>query len=325
METNIRKFVKVLGSKWFCAGILAVFIGEAVYLALTSRFPMAYDESWHLAQIQFYAQHLNPIITHQAASTYKLGNMVQNPSFLYHYLMSVPYRLIRLFTGNLVTQVIALRLINVALAAAGLIVSRKLLRLINLSKVWSNLVVLAFALTPIVTVLSAQISYDNLLILLVSLCVYQTVRLAQELDRSTLNWIRLLALLSLGLLSSLVKYAFLPVFAASLVLIVWKIVFAWRRDAVRFKLGAKTNWLAANKYLKLLLISAACLSGFLFARIYAVNLIKYHNPAPICGEVLNPRACRQYYSYDTRYLDDQRHQAGLTPVTMNIARYSAYW
>lgn len=318
-------FKKFMGSKWFFAGVLAIFIAEVVYLALTSRFPMAYDETWHLAQIQFYAQHLNPIISHQAASTYKLGSMVQNPSFLYHYLMSFPYRLIRLFTRDVVTQVIALRLINVVMAAASLIIMRKLLRLINLSEVWSNLIVLAFALTPIVTVLSAQISYDNLLILLVSLCVYQTVLVAEELDSSTFKPTRWLALLSLCLLSSLVKYAFLPIFAAIVVLIICKMVFAGRRDSVGLKLGAKANWLAANKYLKLLLISAVCLSGFLFARIYLVNLVKYHNPVPTCVEVLNSHACRQYYSYDIYYIADQQHQAGLTHATKNVARYSVYW
>ena len=56
-----------------------------------------------------------------------------------------------------------------------LIIIRKLLRVMHVSNALANVVLLAFALTPIVTVLSAQINYDNLLILSVSLCVYEII------------------------------------------------------------------------------------------------------------------------------------------------------
>ncbi|MGH7195448.1 MAG: hypothetical protein ACREGA_01580 [Candidatus Saccharimonadales bacterium] len=325
MATIISKMIKVIGSKWFFGLVLAVFVGEAAYLALTSRFPMAYDEAWHLAQIQFYAQHLNPIISHQAASTYKLGAMVQNPSFLYHYLLSFPYRLIRLFTGSVVAQVVLLRLISIALAAASLMVMRRLLWLLNFSKALANLIVFMFALTPIVVVLSAQISYDNLLILAVSLCAYQTVALLKELDAGVFNAKRLLGLISLGLFSSLIKYAFLPVLLGIVILVTWKIIACWRRNSAALKVGFKNSFAAIGQYTKIGLIGLGLLGMFLFVRIYAVNLVKYHNPVPECNKVLNVADCQKYYSYNRLYVFLQQHQAGQTPNTLSFLQYSRYW
>ena len=326
MKTKTYTPLKWLGSSWAFTFILLLFVTETGWLALTSRFPMAFDETYHFGLIRFFSHRLNPIVTHQAASTYKFGAIVQDPSFLYHYLMSFPYRLITLFTHSLEAQVIGLRLINVALAVASLLVMRKLLKLVDLSDGLANVAVLAFAMTPLVTALSAQINYDNLLILSASLCIYETVLFAKELDQKVVNAGRLLALLSLCLFASLVKFSFLPVFLGIVGLIVWKFIAYGRRNDANLLAEAQKSFTSINRYPKLLLLTATILSSLLFVRFYGVNLVKYHNPVPQCNQVLNVPACKHYYSWNNDYTIAQHyHDAHPKAVQANTLQYSAYW
>src|ERR1035438_773805 len=163
--SGVKKFSSFLESNWLTIIILLIFAAEASWLALTSRFPMAFDEGYHFNLIQFFSHRFNPIVTSQPSSTYALGAIVHNPSFLYHYLLSFPYRLIAHFTSSIETQVILLRFINIGLAITSLLIMKKILSRLGLPYILVNILLLVFALTPLVTALSAQINYDNLLIL----------------------------------------------------------------------------------------------------------------------------------------------------------------
>jgi len=325
MEDQTRKVAKLLSSQWTFVFTLLVFVAETGYLSLTSRFPMAFDESYHFSLIKFFSHRLNPIVTSQAGSTYGLGAIVQNPSFLYHYLLSFPYRLVALFTNSLEVQAVGLRFVNIAFAVASLIVMRRLLRLLNLSGALTNIVVLVFALTPVVTALSAQINYDNLLILAVTLCLYETAAFARKLDRKIFDAQSLLTLLCLCLFSSLVKFAFLPVFAGITVLVACKLAF-YRPPKKSSRLSvARKSFAGIAKTSKLLLLVAGLVSSFLFVRLYGVNLVKYHNPAPQCSQVLNIRDCKHYYAWDSDYNAQQQEKAHPATDTMNVLGYGVYW
>ena len=267
METKIRSSIRLLGSGWFFGLTLLLFIAESGWLALTGAFPMAYDEAYHLGLIRVFSHHLSPIITAQAPDTYQFGAIIQNPSFLYHYLLSFPYRLMDLLTHDMELQVVGLRLMNVAIAVASLIVMRKLLRLMNLSGAKANMLVLIFALTPLFTVLSAQINYDNLLILAVAASMYQTMLFLRRLDKGAFDIRRLLILLSLCLFSSLIKFAFLPIFAAIAGIIVWRTGFLRGKGSAKMKADAKAGFARINVYARLSLVFAVILGGFLFARL----------------------------------------------------------
>lgn len=86
------------------------------------------------------------------------------------------------------------------------------------------MLLLAFALTPLVTVLAAQINYDNLLLLAVTTCLYLAVSFLQQLSKGVFDARSLLILLVVCLFSSFIKFAFLPVFAALAGVITWAIV-----------------------------------------------------------------------------------------------------
>jgi hypothetical protein len=325
METNTRKLIEFIGSKWLFVITVLVFIAESSWLAVTSRFPMAFDEAYHFGLIQFFSHHLNPIVTHQTASTYKYGAIIQDPSFLYHYLMSFPYRLIVLFTKSLEIQVIDLRLISVALAVVTLLILRKILQLLNVSAALANVLLLAFALTPIVVVLSAQINYDNLLIPGTSFCIYETLLLIKKLDEKGFDTRTFLILYCACLFTSMVMFSFLPILVAIAVIVLWKTARYKHPKAVSLAAKVRKDLAHMRKASKWLLLGASLLVSLLFIRVYGVNVVEYHNPAPQCSQVLNVQDCKYYYAWDSNYLLRQYHEAHPKPNKMSVFEYTSYW
>jgi hypothetical protein len=325
MQNKMRTLTGWLGSGWFFAATTALFSLEAGWLALTSRFPGAFDEAYHFSLIRFYADHLNPIITSQTPDTYRFGPLVQNTSFLYHYLMSFPYRLMELFTSSLEVQAAGLRLVNVALMVAGLLLMRKFLHLLGLSRALTNVLVLAFALTPIVAVLAAQINYDNLLVPAVLLCMYLAVSFLQALEKRRFDTVRLLALVCLCLFAGLIKYAFLPVLAGIAVTVAWRIAGYRRHNPGKLMAQAEKSWRRSARYVRILLTIGLLAGGFLFLRVYGVNLVRYHNPVPPCEQVLSVAACKHYYAWHNVYGIQNYVQTHHAAATADAFQYGSYW
>ena len=276
---------------------------------------MAFDESYHFGLIMFFSHRVSPIVTHQAPDTYKFGNIIQSPSMLYHYIMSYPDRLVHLMTHSLVTEVIVLRLINVGFGVLTLLVIRSLLKELNLSKALTNTLIIVYAFMPIVSVLSAQINYDNLLILLTTLAILQTLRLIKEIQSRKLNINRLLFITFLCLFASLIKFAFLPIFLAVVMILVYKFL-GLRQKNIKLNL---------NKSLSLFLLVLLNIIFFgLFIRFYGVNVIRYRNPEPQCNQILSVRACDHYYSW---HINNENRIYGLTHPHhhFNAVGYTGYW
>ena len=301
METNIRKVTNLLGSRWIFGATVLLFMIETFWLAITSRFPMAFDEAYHLGLIQFFSHRWSPIVTTQPPDSYKYGAIVHGTSLLYHYLMSFPYRLMELFTSNPTTQVIGLRFIDIALMVVNLFILKRLLRLFRISDALVNVVVLIFAFTPLVTVLSAQISYDNLLIPLTTLSIYETILLIRELDQRSFNSRRFLYLFCLCLLAGLVKFAFLPIFVAITIVVAWKLIAYWRADRVQLLSQATRSFNQSGTFIKTALLLSTALSVFLFAWFYGVDIVRYHNPVPQCNQLLGKQDCLKYYPWSNNY------------------------
>ncbi len=317
-----KRFYSWTNTKWCFRSIVGLFAFSAGWIAVSSQYPMAYDEDFHLSVIKLYAHHLSPFFSSAPAGTEKLGVFFRDPSYLYHYIMSFPWRLITLATNNFMVQVITMRLLNVILFASSLFIFRALLGKTKHSCAAINFVILLFVLTPIVSQLAAQINYDNLFIPLVGLSMLLTVQIAEKLrDQKKLDLTRLFALISLGFLTSLVKYAFLPIFAAIGLYLLMSLVLRWRRD----QLTPVNLFIQSAKQVsvrKLILLGAILLAtGGLFVRSYAPNLIQYHAIAPPCEKVLSVDSCMANGPWKRNY-DIAR--AGLTP-TYNRVQFTAYW
>src|SRR5690606_3687894 len=126
-------------------------------------------------------------------------------SYLFYYLMSWPLRILRLFTDSATLQIIGLRLINIAFFAGGLVLYRRaLLAVTGRSRVVSNVTLLFFVLTPAVALLPGAVNYDNLAFLLFALLLLLAVKVIQI---GTINFLRLAALASIGLLLCEVKWS----------------------------------------------------------------------------------------------------------------------
>src|SRR5665811_2105922 len=166
-----RRVVALVASHKFFWAVVALLVLQAAWIALSGRYPMAFDEDFHLGIIKLYAHHLSPIWSGQPPNYDTFGAVTRDPSYLYQYLMSFPYRLISLFTRDQTIQVLSLRAINIGLFAWGLTLYRRLLLRTGASKAIVHACLLIFVLIPIAPFLAAQINYDNLFLPMVALAL----------------------------------------------------------------------------------------------------------------------------------------------------------
>ena len=164
MHKYTKRIYNLLSSKGFSLFIVLFFIFESAWIAVSAAFPQAFDEDYHFGIIKIYSHHIFPFLNSQPFGANVFGALVRDPSYLYQYLMSFPYRLISYLTPDQLTQVIFLRFINIGLVVICLFLFYKLIRKTGVSKILTNIILLLFILIPIVPQLSAQINYDSLLL-----------------------------------------------------------------------------------------------------------------------------------------------------------------
>lgn len=296
MQRFFRHLAKILGSRGFFLVTLGYFAFQAVWIALSANYPQAFDEGFHFGIIKIYAHHWSPFLTKQPAGGNPYGALARDPSYLYHYLMSFPYRFFTLFTHDQTSLVICLRLIDVALFTLGLVLFRRLLLKARISRALTNVLLLIFTLIPIVPQLAAHINYDNLLMPLTAWSCLLTLQVVDELRARKPNIRHLVMLACAGLLSSIVKYAYLPIFVAICLFIAFMLIKRYRHKKQWGELfhGLKASWLQQSWLVKAILVVAFVISFGLFFQRDGINLITYHTITPDCAKVLNDKACSQY-------------------------------
>lgn len=298
------------------------FVFESLWIAFSANYPQAFDEQFHFGLIKFYSHHWLPFISSEPSSMYSFGAITRDPSYLYHYAMSFPYRLIALVVHAQAAQVIILRMIDITLFATGLMWFRRLLLRANISPALTNVSILIVTLIPIVPQLAAQINYDDLLFPLSALTCWLTFDVYDALKEHRVDARKTLLLLGTCLLASLVKYAFLPIFVA---VVLFVGVVAWRE----FRGGFKELWKACGVgFVRLSRLARASLIAFvfvgagLFSQRYAVNIVKYHNPIPDCGQVLTVKDCLNYGPWNRNYYDTENKAPAMSK---NPVKYTGEW
>jgi hypothetical protein len=288
-----QKVRGVLGSQKFWYAILILFALQSLWVAFSARYPMAFDEDFHFGIIQVYSHHWLPFLSGQPAGSAQYGPLQHDPSYLYHYLMSFPYRLVTAFTDSQTIQVIFLRCINIVFMGAGLVLFRRLLVRAGSSLAFTQVALAMFVLIPILPVLAGQINYDNLLLPLTAgalLLAFQ-VRIALQERRVAVR--AFLALATVCMLASLVKYAFLPIaFAIALFLLVAAVRTFGRHGGAW--LAVRAGWRNIDRSWRIGLVLALVLCGGLFVQRYGVNVVQYHTPIPDCDVVLGESDCQAY-------------------------------
>ncbi len=300
MNKRFRDLSEILGSKWTTVVFCAVFIILAARIAFTKVYPLPFDEGFHFGLIQLYTHHLNPFLSGQPVGADAFGAVSRNPSYLYHYLMSFPLRLIGLFTHVTIRQIIALRAINIGFGVTSLVLLKKLTGRFGASAAMANLAVLALAITPVFYDVSGQINYDNLAILMTLFTLLVTWNIVNAIKQGRVSLIRLGTLLTLLLLTSLVKYTFLPIMGM-IGLYVSGLMIA---RLYRHRLAFSIHWRSWASALTILMVLT---SSILWVQRYGVNLVVYHTPSPQCSAVLNVSTCSQYGAWYRNYQLEQTY------------------
>jgi hypothetical protein len=319
-----RRLYNFFSSRLFWRIILGFFIFEALWFVFSAVYPMAFDEDFHFGLIKLYSHYWTPFLSQQPPHADQFGAVYRDPSYLYHYLMSFPYRFIALFVHSETLQVISLRLMNVAMFTGALVLYRKLMLRMRASFALTHVALAIFILIPIVPQLAAHINYDNLFILLLPVLCLSAFSLLDSFKQRQVNILALFVFVVLSMLMTLVKYAGLPIIlAAVLFLAVYSIVSFDGRFG-RLWQAIVAGFGAANRRLLGVLIAGFLISSVLFAQRYGVNLVRYHNPVPDCGAVMTVQQCEAYSPWARDYAYTQTKKADFKPSTYTFVT-SWFW
>lgn len=316
-----KKITSLVASKRFFYGVVGIMILQGLWIALTGRYPMAFDEQFHFGIIQLYAHHISPFWASQPPHANAFGAVFRDPSYLYQYLMSFPYRLISVVVHGQTSQVIILRLINIALFTSSLPLYRRLLLKTGASRALTHLILLLFILIPVVPLLAGQINYDNLLLPVIAGTLILALSFSEQLRvQQTINACRLTLLLIACLLGSIIKYAFLPIFAGIILFVALEMYRGHRHD---IKIGVKL--LSAIRQMSLAtraaLVLAVMVSALLFGERYVINTVRYHTPIPDCAQVLDYNHCQSYGPW----IRDYNYAASSTTANHSPVLYLGDW
>lgn len=290
-----------MGSRAFFYGILIFFALESLWIACSAMYPMAFDEDFHLGIIKVYSHQWLPFLSGQPEGAAQFGALQHDPSYLYHYLMSFPYRLMTAVTDSQTAQVIGLRILNIGLATVGVALFRRVLRRVGTSPALAHTALAVFVLVPIMPLLAGQINYDNLLLPLVAALFLSTFRVYTGLQKRQIDLPALASLLVVCLLASLVKYPFLPIAAAVMVFLT---IMFWRAFRGRWPKARRTlvgAYRGLGNGMRVALIGAVVISSALWIQRYGVNVVQYHTPVPSCDAVLTEDDCEAYGPWFRNY------------------------
>lgn len=320
MRKAAAKLTKILGSDWFFFAVLGFFIFEALWIALSAFYPMAFDEEFHFRITQLYADNVWPMLPAGAETSGQFGPVYRDPSFLYHWLQGFPYRLFHLFSDSHAGAIIFLRLLNIAMFTTGMLLFYRLMRRVGMSAAFSNAALALFVLIPVVPLLAAQINYDNLLMIFAALACLLVVRLQsgfqkREFDARSAAW-----LVVVCIFGSLVKFAFMPLAAA---LLAFCVVSAWLSFRGRRGFGRSLvqGYKRLGRWFKLGLLALVVLGLGMAIQRYGVNVVRYGTPLPDCGVVLTTQQCLNFPPWQRNYLFAQDKPA----ADPNPAAYTLVW
>lgn len=291
------KFYTFLGSTLFFYVSLAVFLVGVLWMLLASIYPMAFDEEFHLGLIQIYSTSLIPYGIETTSDMAQYGAATADPSYLFHYLLSWPYRLLALLQLPIEAIIISLRLISLGFIIGSLFIYRRVLIEAGVSSRVANLALTIFMFIPTFAMLAAQINYDSLLLLIVAVCCLLTIRMTKHVKLHKQLPVKETWLLILTVLLGLpVKNAFLPLavgffaWGVGLVLFTrYKLSQPLNKQLKRFIKG--TN--ALSKHTKTALVTLGVL-GIFFSAHYITNFASYGTPLPKCNDVFTEQECAAY-------------------------------
>lgn len=308
------KFLQGLSSRWFFYFSFIWFLVQTSYLAITAHYRLIPDAATHLSKIKLFARDgLDPLIKNQEGF-YFVGEMIRRPDTLYHYLMSLVYRVSPFLENSNVAPgltsentgtVLMLRFTNIFLVLGGLVLFYLLMKRLGLPVIVRNLSLFMMVNTMMFIFVASSINYDNMLFLMSMAVFYFLVMFMQK--RSI--YILLLLLGSLAV-AGLVKKSFPPIGVVVLPLAVY---YAYKS---RYSIKKQTINILKSSWWKRVglgsLLAVMLLFSGLFVERYVVNVIKYGDPVPGCLQLHTYEQCSQ----NALFKRSQRFEN--TPTTYEI-------
>jgi len=314
-ESSLLKF---LASKKFFLIIMLLFILQSGWIAVSAQYPLIYDEGYHVGAINAYEGNLLPFISHQNESDSGLGDITRYGSYLYHYVMSFPARIIDWLHGSLYVKIEILRWLNIGIFAVALLYMYQLLFKLGFSRKNANITILAVTMIPITTYVAATINYDSMFLLFIMVHLVAAIRL-YELRYSDAK--TLVAYISTGILGSLTKYSFLPIFMATFLV---SLVILWhQRDMKQACKRLLASIRAQSRTWQVILGVVTIVVLGLFAERYGYNVVAYRSVNPDCGRIHSVQSCEQWgpwrrnYVLDVEYPDDKLSAQGAVKFFVN--------
>ena len=316
--TFMQRSLTFIASHKFFMLILAFFLLQAAWIALTAKFPLLFDERYHIGLIDLYSHQWSPLITGQGPETAVLGDTTRYGSYLYHYLMSFPYRIVQSLSGDSVLALIIVRLFSVGFVVASLVYFRRTLLLLGIGRAVTNSTILLFTLVPLVSFIAAHVSYDTLQLLGSAIFMYYLVRFIKH---SGNTFVDASLLLSAGLLTSLVKFSFLPIFLigvfGAFVWVLYKrkqVVPAWRQGFVSLATPARVG-----------IILLLVVGGGLFIERFGGNALQYHSFEAPCEKVRSLEQCMRYAPWHRNYELEKQQDEHPVPLKNRLAYTKDFW
>jgi len=312
-KNYFKAFIDFVASKRFFYVVIGLFLFQAMWIGLSNNYGSPHDEKYHVGVIQIYSHQLTPFMNGQPTSYDQFGDISRNSSYLYHYLMSFPYRLISSITGDLKIQVLFLRSFNILFVVLALLIFKKILDELFKKPIISNLSLFAVVMTPVVTYVSEGVNYDNLVFLGFAVSLYLTIKLLKKFRFTTaLLW------LSVNILTVLVKFSYGPI---ALVLVAGTVVYYFV-NKIKIIPEIKHSLKNTKRIKMVLLILLSVVAMGLFVERYVGNIVAYGTPMPDCAKVLNAERCSNWAAWERNVVLQQKH---LTKKRVSFASYSLNW
>jgi hypothetical protein len=319
-----QSLYRFFASSLFFKIVIGFFTLSSVFIALFSLYPMAFDENFHVGLIRAYSELWLPFGIEQKPAYDVFGAVVTDPSYLYHYLMSFPYRVLQGLLPSEVLTILALRLLNIAFCVGSLFVFRRLLREAKVSPAITNVTFAFVVLLPVMSLLAGQVNYDNLVMLILAYVLLLAYRIRVAIvSENRILAVPLFLLVTLLAYTSVIKYAFLPIAVAVVVYLI----------AVYFK-HVKTHKRVWKQFwgdvrhignVQKVTLSIVFVIGLgLFAQRYAVNVMRYKDPVPDCAAVVSVERCMAYgpWGRDYRYENNPNKPQTDGPILYTLQDWS---
>lgn len=276
-DSEDEKLVSDSNLKWATWLLLAYFGARLFFLALNISSFVPPDEVTHAGLCKIFSKAF--LLPENSPATYEFG-LVTNTPWLYYWIMG---KLLHLnFFG--ISDLVFLRLLNIPLAFGTAWYALRLLRLLTDNRLAQLLLIVVITNTPMFSLLSASVSYDNLTNFLATMAIYYLFAFFKERSVGFLA-----ASILCQLAGSLTKATYLPL---ALVLSALLLIHEFRR--LHILPAALKGYFQACAFKEWLLVLLIFIALGLNLHLYAGNYLHLGTMTPSMSDVFPAKIATQF-------------------------------